>query len=619
MGSEASARRSTRRERPKVGDGNGNGNGTSEEATETFTFTPINAMRSLENVELSAERRKDDAVMGGKRARRGTPVREVEGVEEEAGVEEETEERRASKTFWAPESARGKATTLAPLAHSNGLPPTPAVYSAVPWPSSIPIREQSPVVRASTMVYGESRNACFTPDGRRAEQPKLDVTNVSAGFPPLSMKPLAKTPKELATQLVEVKREIAKRQSDTMEVSRVLRQLQREEADLYARASEIQRHLLESTSDGQPYDLNVSPMIAEGSVQKIVALDDKLNVNVQPRRDTQQVFVEDAEPSTSEAVVNTMQPFQKLDVRKALISVDFIDGPGGLSLFTASADDCLRVWAPDSRKPAALMRAPRGLSATTIVDERIVCAGTKTGQIFQMDLVTGQQIGALTQGEHAAPWSVNALAKVGRDSDMLIAAAGTGGDIKIWDARLARSAAPPMVMYAHGAREILDLSFSPNGHTVVAAAAKDLRVFDVRMSGRSVRLQPPGDHAPSWKTVNHDASTGEIIATCTDGDIHAWSADAPHAHARTLRRACAPDSAPVTVTPGAVLCASGVHTSAIDVLHHASGDVISRWRSPDALVVPACVAASAVGAPDHPYGAGSLALGALDGTVLVFP
>ena len=176
-----------------------------------------------------------------------------------------------------------------------------------------------------------------------------------------------------------------------------------------------------------------------------------------------------------------------------------------------------------------------------------------------------------------------------------------------------------MVMYAHGAREILDLSFSPNGHTVVAAAAKDLRVFDVRMSGRSVRLQPPGDHAPSWKTVNHDASTGEIIATCTDGDIHAWSADAPHVHARTLHRACAPDSAAVTVTPGAVLCASGVHTSAIDVLHHASGDVISRWRSPDALIVPACVAASAVGARDHPYGAGSLALGALDGTVLVFP
>jgi len=608
----SAGRRSTRSKTQREMSGDGNGSGTSEEATETFTFTPVAAMRSLENVELSADRRVADAATGGKRARRGTPVREAKKAEAA------TEERRVSKTFWAPESARGKATTFAPLAHSNGLPPTPAVYSAVPWPSSIPIREQSPVVRASTTVYDESRNACFTPDGHRAEQPKLDATNISAGFPPLLMKPLAKTPKELATQLVEVKREIAKRQSDAMEVSRVLRQLQREEADLYARAAEIQRHLLESTSDGQPYDLNVSPMITAGGVQKIVALDETLDVNVEPRRDAQQALVEDAEPSTSEAVVNSMQPFQRLDVRKSVISVDFIDGPGGLSLFTASADDCLRVWAPDSRKPAALMRAPRGLSATTIVDERIVCAGTKTGQIFQMDLVTGQQISALTQGEHAAPWSVNALAKVGHDSDMLIAAAGAGGDIKIWDARLARNAAPPMVMYAHGAREILDLSFSSNGRTVVAAAGKDLRVFDVRMSGRSVRLQPPGDRAPSWTTVNHDASTSEIISTCTDGDIHVWSADAPHAHARTLRRACAPDSAAVTVTPGAVLCASGVHTSAIDVLHHASGDVIARWRSADTLVAPACVAASAVGARDHPYGVGSLALGALDGTVLVF-
>ena len=107
------------------------------------------------------------------------------------------------------------------------------MYSAVPWPSSIPIREQSPVVRASTMVYGESRNVLHAgraPSGTA----KARRTNVSAGFPPPRWKPLAKTPKELATQLVEVKREIAKRQSDTMEVSRVLRQLQREEADLYA-------------------------------------------------------------------------------------------------------------------------------------------------------------------------------------------------------------------------------------------------------------------------------------------------------------------------------------------------------------------------------------------------
>ena len=48
-------------------DGRGGGCETGAgEATETFNFTPINAMRSLENVELSAER---EGGMG-KRARR---------------------------------------------------------------------------------------------------------------------------------------------------------------------------------------------------------------------------------------------------------------------------------------------------------------------------------------------------------------------------------------------------------------------------------------------------------------------------------------------------------------------------------------------------------------------
>ena len=91
-------------------------------------------------------------------------MREVEGVEEEAGWRRNGGEKSVEDVLGAGERER-QGDELAPLAHSNGLPPTPAVYSAVPWPSSIPIREQSPVVRASTMVYGESRNACFTRTG----------------------------------------------------------------------------------------------------------------------------------------------------------------------------------------------------------------------------------------------------------------------------------------------------------------------------------------------------------------------------------------------------------------------------------------------------------------------
>jgi chromosome segregation ATPase len=85
--------------------------------------------------------------------------------------------------------------------------------------------------------------------------------------------PLAKTPKELAAQLAEVKQEIAKRQSDAIEISRMLRQLQREEADLYTRAAQIQRQLLNCTNESQPYDLTVLPDVA--SVEKIVSLQER--------------------------------------------------------------------------------------------------------------------------------------------------------------------------------------------------------------------------------------------------------------------------------------------------------------------------------------------------------
>ena len=53
-------------------DGRGGGCETGAgEATETFNFTPINAMRSLENVELSAER---EGGMGKRARRASTPA-----------------------------------------------------------------------------------------------------------------------------------------------------------------------------------------------------------------------------------------------------------------------------------------------------------------------------------------------------------------------------------------------------------------------------------------------------------------------------------------------------------------------------------------------------------------
>ncbi|OUS43752.1 WD40-repeat-containing domain protein [Ostreococcus tauri] len=630
----------------KLNDDGTTGRWGAEETTETFGFTPIGAMRSLENVELSAERNKGsvreaETPKSGKRVRRtSTPGKRrasaprVEAADDErendatATMKEDLNdinvvesERRASKTFWAPTPSMPRAAP-APLARTNGLPPTPAVYNAVPWPSSIPIVEQSPVRTTANGAMKADAMAYATPGGQVREALEPREAHAFARAPALALAPLAHGPKELAAQLVEVKREIAKRQSEAIEVSRVLRQLQCEEADLFSRAAEIQRQLLQCTTEEQPYDLSVT--IGSNSVERMIALEERPDTTPRSvQRSAQRgvdVPVEQAQPSTSKIVAKDMRPFQKLDVRKAMISVDFIDGPGGLSLFTASADNCLRLWAPDSRKPAALIRAPRGMSSTTVMNERVVCVGTELGQVVQIDIATGMLIGSLTHGEHAAPWSVKTLAKFGQEESALVAAAGMGGDIKIWDARIARGGGAPMVMYSHGAAEIRGMSFSPDGHTLVAAASNDLRAFDLRMNGRSTRLSVAESLHTSWNSVFHDASTSEILALSSSGDVHAWSASAPYAHARTVRAVCAPNSSAALVLEGTLFCPVHDDACGVDVVRHATSEVIARWRPSDADdgAAVACVARASAGDVLHPYGRGALAIGTVTGTVCVF-
>jgi len=652
------------------------------DATETFAFTPINAMRSLENVELSAERTrklKEDVVNGdgkasitGKRrvsgdgdgdgdareasasANANAALREIQdergelendstkartvvsammtrAEDEDQGLVSEftftvaeEDARRATKTFWAS-GATGisdvKKATFAPLMHTNGLPPTPAVYSAVPWPSSIPLRERSPP-RVGGNVNASSVFA--TPDDRRFEQRRANVSAVThnRSSSSLVLESIATTPNELAVQLAHVKQEIANRQNEAMEVSRVLRQLQRDEADLYIRAAEIQRQILEKTSENQPFDLSIMPSIAPPSrnIETMVSLERSETL---ARQHQGTAAGDDAEPSTSKTAVNNvkaMKVYQKLDVRKALISVDFIDGPGGLSLLTASVDNCLRLWAPDSRKPAALMRAPRGMTATAIMNERMMCVGTDAGQIVQVDIATGQHIGALTHGEHGAPWSVKTLTKFGVGTEAVIAAAGTGGDIKIWDARAARGGGAPAVMYSHGATEIRSVSFAPDGRTVVAAASNDLRSFDLRMNGRSMRMSVAAGLQPSWTAVKHNVLTGEAVTLSSAGDAHVWSAAAPFPLSKTLCGASAPKSSVIDVSSNFMLCAKSTSTSALEMMDFSTGAVVAAWYPTahgDVSGAVSCVAVSTVGVSTQPYGLNHIAAGTFDGAVLV--
>jgi len=660
--------------------------GDTDAPTETFTFTPINAMRSLENVELSAERERTrggkGSVMsasggGVKRRMRGdgtgldaverredvegdAPMMATADVESDvlmanvadvvaARAEEDVqrapsgavegftftsvgeEERRKSKTFWASGSVGRsdvKKATFAPLMHTNGLPPTPAVYNAVPWPSSIPLRERSPPRVVGGYADGFVGAATFaTPNARGYAEQRANVAAVTSKHSSLAsslvMETLATTPNELAAQLAQVKREIAKRQDEAVEVSRVLRQLQREEADLYIRAAEIQRQILEQTSESQPFDLSIMPNIAPPprNIETMVSFD---RYKASPMKSDGAGAHIDDEPSTSKSVktdVKTMTLYQKLDVRKALISVDFIDGPGGLSLLTASEDNCLRLWAPDSRKPAALMRVPRGTKATAIMNERVVCVGTDMGELVQVDIATGQYVGSLTHGEHAAPWSVNTLTKFGLDNDAIIAAAGAGGDIKIWDARAARGGGAPMVMYSHGATQIRSVSFAPDGRSIIAAASNDLRSFDLRMNGRSMRMNVAGGIQPNWMSVTHDISTGEAVTLSSAGDAHIWSATTPFPLSRTICGASAPRSSVIDITSNFMLCAKGENARALELMNFSTGNVVSRWI-PDAAAedcgAVSCVAVSSVGASTQPYGVNHIAAGTRDGAVLVF-
>lgn len=266
------------------------------------------------------------------------------------------------------------------------------------------------------------------------------------------------------------------------------------------------------------------------------------------------------------------------------------------------------------------MRVPRGTRATAIMNERIVCVGTDTGEIVQVDIATGQYVGALTHGEHAAPWSVNTLTKFGLDHEAIIAAAGAGGDIKIWDARAARGGGAPMVMYSHGATQIRSVSFAPDGRSIVAAASNDLRSFDLRMNGRSMRMNVAGGIQPNWMSVTHNVSTGEAVTLSSAGDAHIWSAATPHPLSRTIRGASAPKSSVIDVSSNFMLCAKGANARALELTNFSTGDVVSTWTpaAADDCGAVSCVGVSSVGASAQPYGARHVAAGTRDGTVLVF-
>jgi WD40 repeat protein len=227
---------------------------------------------------------------------------------------------------------------------------------------------------------------------------------------------------------------------------------------------------------------------------------------------------------------------------------------------TTTADGCLRLYAAGARRPAAMLRGPReGVAAVAAVGvEAFVAAAGAGGYVARYDLASGRELGALLAvpaddsgaeysglGYAAAGAKRLACVAAGGPGSGLVAAAGEGGDVHLWDSRVAprgsrrassavgstapgstgalsSGVAPVMTLRVPGASSVSSVSLAADGVTLATTASNGARVFDLRApaSDRPARLasKEPGQR---WASAFHVGE--EIFTVSTAGDVFAWA------------------------------------------------------------------------------------------------
>jgi hypothetical protein len=274
--------------------------------------------------------------------------------------------------------------------------------------------------------------------------------------------------------------------------------------------------------------------------------------------------------SAAAALASRRAPSQVLELRKEVLDVRFV-GYGGESgaaddatppsaLMTTTADGCLRLYAAGARRPAAMLRGPReGVAAVAAVGvEAFVAAAGAGGYVARYDLASGRELGALLAvpaddsgaeysglGYAAAGAKRLACVAAGGPGSGLVAAAGEGGDVHLWDSRVAprgsrrassavgstapgstgalsSGVAPVMTLRVPGASSVSSVSLAADGVTLATTASNGARVFDLRApaSDRPARLasKEPGQR---WASAFHVGE--EIFTVSTAGDVFAWA------------------------------------------------------------------------------------------------
>jgi WD40 repeat protein len=240
---------------------------------------------------------------------------------------------------------------------------------------------------------------------------------------------------------------------------------------------------------------------------------------------------------------------QTYDVHRSVLSMQFLDPSswldGQTSLLAASADDVIRLYASDSRKPFALMRTEKGLSCVgTTLKDRVAFCATKFGGVSQIDLATGEKIGTVVQNyeQLRVNKSIECMATsttTGTDDNILVCA-GEGSAIRVWDARCANFGAAPLTFHAPGARNVSSVALGggDSGHTTLLASAptSGLFAFDLRVNssssspgergggGQISRLSVPNfEKQPRWVNAKFCAAN-EIFAIACGGDAATFEA-----------------------------------------------------------------------------------------------
>lgn len=281
------------------------------------------------------------------------------------------------------------------------------------------------------------------------------------------------------------------------------------------------------------------------------------------------------------ALASRRAPSQVLELRKEVLDVRFVghgceagaadDATPPSALMTTTADGCLRLFAAGARRPAAMLRGPReGVAAVAAVGvEAFVAAAGGGGYVARYDLASGRELGALLAvpaddsgaeysglGYAAAGAKRLACVAAGGPGSGLVAAAGEGGDVHLWDSRVAprgsrrgstaagpgsstlvsAGVAPVMTLRVPGASSVSSVSLAADGVTLATTAANGARVFDLRApaSDRPARLAStePGQR---WASASHVGE--EIFTISTAGDVFAWARKGEAGYAAPFRAA----------------------------------------------------------------------------------